>query len=1237
MTKNRSNKKSRNKYKVSGGVGGRGGRGVTNNKKTRPLGGRRRRNRSQNQEGGMKYRTMLEKDVGDINEMGLQISKIIPRLFAGLYASWGARNPDTAEVGQAYTYADIGGSLTHNGGNKFILKTRAGLNGNQITKNLSDYVLYSDWYVYELQPTPDEIAAYKKLSNPSDGSVWKGKLTKSVWDGDVATVNTALTTIRAEFGRPGQDVFGQVAYSIITSTTLSRDTITAPEAIKNASHTLLYTACRSPRVTPEMIIMLIGHGCNVNQPNGAVRFTADRDPNWASGANLTPIWGLVKCIFDISRMKAPDWSEEKINNFKRCLAALSGANQNWRDDQGLTISEWLTQQETTERVTVPVPPEFNLSMMGRPSDEALLADWKKAEKTNEVQYYRHDDGGTTYQRPDKELNLSLNPTPIAAAAAAAKSAADKSAAAAATTGVAASSAVAAAPLASSAAPGSWTWENDDGSGLVPFAPRINAALERALTEGRQYITIITKILIQHEGTFNWLFDMQAKNQTNIETGSRRSIQRKPDIAFGPKIPGLADGTIVTWYIDDVITTNPNSAEIEATYNLNKKATAANIHNTGLYNFEKMVLTKGKSVMCMLTRVCFNPLETVVTAAATAFAAFASKGAAAAATVAAPSSSSSSSSAAAAASKVLSVDDFCTMAYMDNADDLIINALDAGKLSHDDGFVNGTPGTGNTALYCACRSSKTTIKSIERIVNGYIKNVNKQNRSNGSTPLHGLVQRFKDVDSNVSGIIAIMECLITKKADRTLANNVVVEGGTALQEFNYFKDHEKGKFSTEQVSQVNALLTPTDAEIMEAAKDAFHDDLCTNLQVKELGKVIEHHYRINAKTWTPLSKGANGNNTWKKYIEGVMVDLTDEHPVISASPLNSRTRTFKPKFADISDVVNVGTMLRATTVGDIEKEYLRFFELAKPSKKASFTIVGPFIDGKYALKSKLARNGIMQVASQFDFLEAPTSAYTEIMGYPWDPTQGPGSSMASLEALILRDAAIKPPTHGGELQKLGQQPIFNGIRWYKNGYLEPHKEAIDAKLRETAAFITDNIGKLKILAQESVPEFSIDPCVQVFSAAPSYQSYHDEKGLAVHVSAPTEGSAGAQICEVLVLAQYASIAKLAVIKSIAEPSKRVNLHLTGVGQGAFNNPPSLFNKFIEEVWKIVEPFNVSVYMHVYGAPTRNPDNSLNFKDDNPAFVDRADKINLLFDTLDPSAKTASGKLPQLTAEQFINHA
>ena len=44
--------------------------------------------------------------------------------------------------------------------------------------------------------------------------------------------------------------------------------------------------------------------------------------------------------------------------------------------------------------------------------------------------------------------------------------------------------------------------------------------------------------------------------------------------------------------------------------------------------------------------------------------------------------------------------------------------------------------------------------------------------------------------------------------------------------------------------------------------------------------------------------------------------------------------------------------------------------------------------------------------------------------------------------------------------------------------------------------------------------------------------------------------------------------------------RVSLHLTLVGQGAFNNPPSVLASALRAVYETVRYFEVDVYIHGY---------------------------------------------------------
>lgn len=109
-----------------------------------------------------------------------------------------------------------------------------------------------------------------------------------------------------------------------------------------------------------------------------------------------------------------------------------------------------------------------------------------------------------------------------------------------------------------------------------------------------------------------------------------------------------------------------------------------------------------------------------------------------------------------------------------------------------------------------------------------------------------------------------------------------------------------------------------------------------------------------------------------------------------------------------------------------------------------------------------------------------------------------------------------------------------------------------------------------MAQKSKPELSNGiSFTQVFSAAPSFQGY----------CTPQKNSLNYKFCMLLVPLQYACIAKLAAIQSVAT-GKRVNIHLTLIGQGTFNNRPEVIYSAMAEINKYINGFNINVYIHAF---------------------------------------------------------
>jgi hypothetical protein len=264
------------------------------------------------------------------------------------------------------------------------------------------------------------------------------------------------------------------------------------------------------------------------------------------------------------------------------------------------------------------------------------------------------------------------------------------------------------------------------------------------------------------------------------------------------------------------------------------------------------------------------------------------------------------------------------------------------------------------------------------------------------------------------------------------------------------------------------------------------------------------------------------------------------------------------------IVNAAKKLKSTTVHKIDEEYNKLIKISSNSSTNFIIVKG--VNVLEIAKSRFAIDSIMQVASQFNFLESTNTNYMDITNYIYDKTQGPLSSIASLEALILRDNSV------AKQKILGQQDgIFKDIpNIYKNGYLMPWKIRDGKEKEKILEKITKNKGKLEILAQKSKPELGNGLLfTQVFTAAPSFQGNH----------IPIKNSLDDKFCMILVPLQYACIAKLAAIQSVAT-EKRVNIHLTLIGQGFFKNRKEVMNLAMSEFYKYINGYNINVYVHTF---------------------------------------------------------
>ncbi|WP_156865133.1 hypothetical protein [Pajaroellobacter abortibovis] len=215
---------------------------------------------------------------------------------------------------------------------------------------------------------------------------------------------------------------------------------------------------------------------------------------------------------------------------------------------------------------------------------------------------------------------------------------------------------------------------------------------------------------------------------------------------------------------------------------------------------------------------------------------------------------------------------------------------------------------------------------------------------------------------------------------------------------------------------------------------------------------------------------------------------------------------------------------------------------------------------------LAKNSILQLASQFNFLESPNNQITPVSAYLYDSTQGPQGSIEAGAAALHRTAAVRAQKLHHALTML--LPA-NHQSYYQNGYLELFKIP-DDQLSGVFNYVKQRVSKMRVLAQWVQCEASGRVQLQVFSAAPSYQG----------VSMPQDDSIGAQFCRFVVGTQYEVIGKLAVIRSLIA-QQNVPVHLTLVGQGAFNNPPSVLKVALKRLADVIKGCpRVYVYLHAY---------------------------------------------------------
>lgn len=270
---------------------------------------------------------------------------------------------------------------------------------------------------------------------------------------------------------------------------------------------------------------------------------------------------------------------------------------------------------------------------------------------------------------------------------------------------------------------------------------------------------------------------------------------------------------------------------------------------------------------------------------------------------------------------------------------------------------------------------------------------------------------------------------------------------------------------------------------------------------------------------------------------------------------------------------------------------------------------------YGLTCPAGGRLIVQVASQYDGVESPDTLRRQpVEEWVTDGTrtQGPRAALRSVvasaqraDAASSKDSTKKIPDTMREFLGRDVQMVAL-LRKYpdlcRNGYLEPYRimhgsihiggeqytnGRIHAKtkikkgdptyaerlkdLQALSQYIEQHQTELDSLAQWVKPEShqageDHPPELQVFCAAPSFQSYNDpDASWSTNKVGATEGGKWwiepcaehteyAKISKILTAVTYRATAKMGAIAAEQAQGQTQHIYLTQVGQGAFKNPP-----------------------------------------------------------------------------------
>ena len=389
------------------------------------------------------------------------------------------------------------------------------------------------------------------------------------------------------------------------------------------------------------------------------------------------------------------------------------------------------------------------------------------------------------------------------------------------------------------------------------------------------------------------------------------------------------------------------------------------------------------------------------------------------------------------------------------------------------------------------------------------------------------------------------------------------------------------------------------------------------EISDMVKMLKSKYTCNTKLINHLSSCSISEAQNKAFKITNSLIKTEKHFLAACDKISSSRYSKKSVKTDLEaqldkDVENGDLPVKEFFLKDINKEYSKY--LNKSDNHVEFIIpplnkYGKGIDA-YCLHEYADNESIVQVASQFNCLESVSEDLSPVKNWVYDQTQGPRACLQSVAASKHREAASLqgklPDSLKVFLEKclvkddFGQYiPItFKYPELYKNGYLRlnnickekryKNKNFIKRSMslflsKKTSDPIEDlmilknhirnNTGEIKFLSQWIKCEGSGKTQLQVFCSAPSFQNVCINWN-----SNDIKTSLFKDICTDLVVMQYKAIAQAAAIRAEEQRGTPVSLHLTLVGQGAFNNPPEIIAKSIKTVRQQLLRKNVKVYLH-----------------------------------------------------------